>query len=103
MMINESRKNVSCAGRLGCIQMEPATYVRENLAAYQKIPYSEVLYTDEVTNAQARNLMIDAGRYFNFRVFLHESNFLEEDSRFTVSQCIKLIRLQMGEYNFLLV
>lgn len=82
--------------------MDAKTYVQEKLAERRGVSSNEITYADEITNIQAHDLMADAERYFGFHGFLHESTFLKEDSHFTVLQCIKLIRLQLGEYDFLL-
>lgn len=94
-MILEARK-------LREIPMDARTYVRENLADYWGVFADEITDEDKMTNVQANALMENAGRYFNFRYFLHESTFSEINPFFTVSQCIKLIRLQLDEYKFLL-
>ena len=101
-MLNESRKSASCVERSGNIRVRPKIYVKQKLAEYLGVSSSEIISTDELTNVQARSLMADAEIYFDFCGFLHKSTFLEDDSNFTVSQCIKLIRLQLGEYNYLL-
>ena len=84
------------------MRVRPEIYVKEKLAEHLDVFADEVANEDEVTNAQARSLMADAERYFDFPGFIHKATFLEEDARFTVLQCIKLIRLQLGEYNYLL-
>lgn len=101
-MISEAQKITSCVEYLGELPMDARTYVRENLADYWGVFSNEITDEDKMTNVQADALMRDAGRYFNFRCFLHESTFSETNPFFTVSQCIKLIRLHLDKYKFLL-
>ena len=102
MMLIESQKPAVYVEQLEEEEMGPEDYVRKKFVDYRDIFGSEIKDEVGITNVQASNLMADAENYFGFRGFLHKSNFLEEDSHFTVSQCIKLIRLQLGEYKHLL-
>ncbi len=101
-MIIETRKIAPCVEYLGEIPMDARAYVRESLADCWGVFADEITDKDEITNVQANTLLKNAGRYFDFRVFLHSATFSETNPFFTVSQCIKLIRLHLRDYNFLL-
>ncbi len=101
-MIIESRNKPSCGEHPRDRPMDAKAYVRKKLAEHLDVSSSEIISTDELTNLQACNLMADAEIYFGFHSFLHKSTFLEGDPHFTVLQCIKLIRLQLGEFDYLL-
>lgn len=99
-MLIETRKIAPCVEYLGEIPMDARTYVRENLADCWGVFADEITDEDKITNVQASALLKNAGIYFNFRVFLHSATFSETNPFFTVSQCIKLIRFQLGKYEF---
>ena len=100
MMIIKVQKTESYANHSGETRMDPKTYVKKKFGECLGVSADEITDEDEITNVQAHDLVKDAGRYFNFRCFLHESTFSETSPFFSVSQCIKLIRLQLGGYNY---
>ena len=99
-MIIEVRKTASYVDHSGETRMDAQAYVKKKFGDCLGVSADEITDEDEITNVQAHDLVKDAGRYFNFRYFLHESTFSETNPFFTVSQCIKLIRLQLGGYNY---
>jgi hypothetical protein len=99
-MTIEARKTASRFEHSGETRMDSKTYVRKKFAECLGVFADEIMDEDEITNVQAHDLIKDAGIYFNFRVFLHSATFSETNPFFTVSQCIKLIRLHLRNYHF---